>query len=120
MGDRVDLVLVLISFALLFSSAMGQENTSNYWMERADGYYNSNSAELAIRCYDKVLERDLTNVSALYKKGILLSCQYKKNESLAAFNTAINLSPENPHVWNAQGVSLYVNAKRDEAVDDQL
>jgi tetratricopeptide (TPR) repeat protein len=120
MGDKVNLVLVLISFAFLFSSAMGQENASNYWMERADGYYNSNFGELAIRCYDKVLEHDPTNVSALYKKGIMLSGQYKKDESQVAFNTAINLSPENPHVWNAQGVGFYVNAKHDEAIDDQL
>jgi hypothetical protein len=53
--------LFLISFVALFSSAMGQENTSNYWMERGDGFYNTGSSELANKCYDKVLELDSKN-----------------------------------------------------------
>jgi Tfp pilus assembly protein PilF len=57
------LFFFLIPFIVLFSSAVGQENTANYWMERADGYFNRGSAELAIKCYDKVLEHDSMNES---------------------------------------------------------
>jgi tetratricopeptide (TPR) repeat protein len=112
--------LLLISFVALFSSVMGQENTSNYWMERGDGFYNAGSLELANKCYDKVLELDSKNVSAWYKKGVMLSSQFKKAESLNAFDGAINLSPEDSNVWNAKGLGLYISAKLDEAVDDQL
>jgi tetratricopeptide (TPR) repeat protein len=110
----------LIAFAVWFSHSMGQENAANYWMERGDDYFNKVSSELAIKCYDKVLEYDSMNASAWYKKGIMLSGQYRQNESLAAFDTAANLSPEDSHVWNAKGLGFYVSAKLNEAVDDQL
>jgi tetratricopeptide (TPR) repeat protein len=112
--------IILMSFALLLSSAIGQENGSNYWMERGDRYFNIISPELAIKCYDKVLEHDSMNVSALYKKGIMLSSQYKRNESRDAFNTATNLSPNNSDVWTAKGLGSYISSKLDEAVEDQL
>ena len=105
---------------IMFSFALGQENTANYWMERGDSFYNPDFSEPAIRCYDKVLELDSKNASAWYKKGVMLSSQYKQNESLAAFNIAINLSPEDSNVWNAKGLGLYISAKLDEAVDDLL
>jgi Tfp pilus assembly protein PilF len=117
---RLIYAIILIAFTALFSSAMGQENAANYWMERGDSYFNKISPELAIKCYDKVLEHDSKNASAWYKKGIMFSSQYKQNESQAAFNIAANLSPENSHVLNAKGLGLYVSAKLDEAVEDQL
>jgi tetratricopeptide (TPR) repeat protein len=90
--------------------------TINHWKKaNFTGFLDS-----AIKCYDKVLEHDSKNASAWYKKGIMLSSQYKQNESQAAFNIAANLSPENSHVLNAQGLGLYVSAKLDEAVEDQL
>ena len=99
---------------------MGQEDTADYWMERGDGFYNTLFAESAIKCYDQVLKLDPKNASAWYKKGVMLSSQYKQNESLAAFNIAINLSPEDPKVWISKGLGIYINEKLDEAVDDQL
>jgi len=99
---------------------MGQENTADYWMERGDGFYNNDFAEPAIRCYDKVIELDPKNSTAWYKKGVMLSSQYKQYESLAAFNIAINLSPEDSNAWNAKGLGLYIGAKHNQTVDDQL
>jgi hypothetical protein len=32
---RLIYAIILIAFTALFSSAMGQENAANYWMERA-------------------------------------------------------------------------------------
>ena len=117
---RLKLLFFLFTLAALFSSALAQENTADYWMKRADGFFNTGSSMLAIKSYEKVLEHDPMNASALYKKGIMLSCQYAHNESIAAFNAAINLSPDDPHVWNAKGIALYVDAKLNEAIDDQL
>lgn len=112
--------ILLIILASSLSFAMGQENEANYWMERGDGYFNQISPELAIKCYDRVLEHDPTNVSAWYKKGIMLSGQFKQNESRDAFNIAINLSPNNSHVWTARGLGSYICSKLNEEAEDQL
>jgi len=103
----------------MFSFAVGQENTANYWMERGD-YFSSDFSEAAIRCYDKVIELDPKNATAWYNKGVILSSQFKQNESLAAFNIAINLSPEDSNAWNAKGLGLYVGARLNQIVDDLL
>jgi hypothetical protein len=76
---------------MMLSSAIGQEDIGNYWMERADGFFGPNFAEAAVRCYDKVIEHNSTNLSAWYKKGIMLAGQFKQNVPLEAFDFAVNL-----------------------------
>lgn len=113
-------LLYLIAYTMMLSSAIGQEDIGDYWMERADGFFGPNFAEAAVRCYDKVIEHDSTNLSAWYKKGIMLASQFKQNKSLEAFDFAVNLEPNNSKVWNAKGIGHYLIARLDRYIEDQL
>jgi len=87
--------------------ALGQEQTTDYWLQKGNEYYIKQSYELAEKCYDKVIELDSKNVSAWSMKGLTLAQLNKYNESNKAFDVALDIAPKNADVWIKNGLALY-------------
>jgi tetratricopeptide (TPR) repeat protein len=60
---------ILTILIILCSTALGQENTAEYWFQKGKGFYNNASYELAVRCYDKGLEINSSNGTILNNEG---------------------------------------------------
>lgn len=110
-------LIVLVAFCL---TAIGQEQTTSYWLNKGDEFYGKGSFDVADICYNKVLELDPKNISALYRKGAVLSYLHRFNESSIVFNKALTQAPENPHIWIAKGLALYVNAEFNDSLENQI
>ncbi len=107
---------ILIILIVLCSTALGQENTAEYWFQKGNGFYNNASYELAVRCYDKGLEIDPSNGTILLDEGRALLNLSRYDEALKVFERATNLDPYDEASWNNKGVALVGQGKQDEAI----
>ena len=106
-------VLVLIALASLCIPALaeedvGVENTTDYWLNIAYGLSANGSYEEAIQAYDKVLEIDPSNYTALINKGHAL--QYRAldsyNRALEITNEILEENPDDALAWQGKGAAL--------------
>jgi len=82
-------------------------NTGNF------GYYN----EAALKCVDKVLEKDVKNFEALTFKATILISQHRFVEGLAIANTAQQLYPYNAYVYGLLVDGYVETGKYKDALD---
>lgn len=85
------LIFCLISLAILCISAMAQENTTEYWMNRAENLTHNGSIDEAISAYDEALKIEPENTTILIHKASDLNIVGKANESLEIYQKALGL-----------------------------
>jgi len=89
------LALALLALAIICITAEAQENTTEYWIDRADEYMNNGSIEGAVSAYDEALKIDPDNTTILIQKALELSVLGRVNESSETFERALSLLDEN-------------------------
>jgi tetratricopeptide (TPR) repeat protein len=85
------LIFCLASLAFLCISAVAQENTTEYWMDRAEDLTHNGSIDEAIAAYDEALKIEPENTTILIRKASDLNIMGKANESLEIYQKALGL-----------------------------
>ena len=88
------LALVLLALAALCSYAAAQENTTDYWTERAEELANNSSFEEAISALDEALKVDPENETVLIRKASYLCVTGRMNESAETYERALAILEE--------------------------
>ena len=86
--------LGLLALAVLCVSAAAQENTTDYWMDRANVLIHKDLEEEAVFAYDEVLKLDPKNETALLRKASTLYTLGKETEGQRAYERALLLIEE--------------------------
>ena len=121
-----ELILCLISLAILCTSAAAEENTTEYWMNTALAFSHNGSNVEAISAYDEVLKIDPGNVSAWRRKALEFQVLGKENESTQAYERALGLmdedlkrNPEDAKTWYLKSLTLEDLGKPQESLKSQ-
>jgi tetratricopeptide (TPR) repeat protein len=113
---RFRTILVLISLVFLCMSAIGQENTADYWLQNGNEYFLNSSYELAERCYSKAIEINPEDAEAWNGKGMALCSQDKHEEAIMAYDRAIEINPLDAMSWNNKGIALGFIRRYDDGI----
>ena len=84
------MIFCLASLAILGLQAAAQEDTVDYWMERAGESVNNGSFDQAISAIDQALKIDPENASLLTSEADLLNVEEKANASLETYEKALS------------------------------
>ena len=122
-------VITLLAIAVLCASAMAQENTSSYWLnkgnesrERAINETQNQTAknfllQEALNAYDKAIEIDPNVASAWFNKGeIFADFLGRFDEALVCINKSIEINPQFADAWYLKGKGLTVFGNYGEAL----
>ncbi len=100
-----------------------QEETVDYWMNKAQELFLNGSVEEAITASDEALQIEPENATIWQTKGSLLALIGKKDEALIAhqnaldiFNQSIVENPEDAEVWLLKAETLRLMNRLEEAV----
>jgi len=100
-----------------------QEETVDYWLNKAQELYQNGSIEEAISAYDVALKIDPENATIWQTKGLLLALIGKDDDALMAhqnaldlFNKTIEKNPEDAEAWFFKAGTLRLMDRLDEAV----
>jgi tetratricopeptide (TPR) repeat protein len=85
------LIFCLASLTILCISAMAQENTTDYWMNKAENLTHNGSLDEAIAAYNEALKIEPENTTILIRKALYLNDMGKANESLKIYQKALGL-----------------------------
>ena len=114
--------LGLLALAALCVSAAAQENTTDYWMDRANVLIHKDLEEEAVFAYDEVLKLDPKNETALLRKASTLYTLGKEDEGQRAYERALLLMEEdlkntsqNAKAWQNKAIALSGLGRKDEA-----
>lgn len=119
-GRRVGLYILLAAFALLYISAMAQEDDPYYWIK--EGYKQKWSGSFeesnksfgrALEIYDEKIEADPTDIKAWENKSSVLLSMGRNEDAISVLNSAIEKNPDNPKAWNSKGFTLITIASTD-------
>ena len=124
---KARLAIAMLAIAILCVSVMAQEMTAEDWYKKgqsliADGSgYNIDDA---LAAFDNVIQIDPQNIDAWLGKAQSLVYLNKKNESLEAFSSVLNLTngaieenPEDAKAWQSKGIALASLGREAEATD---
>jgi tetratricopeptide (TPR) repeat protein len=109
MKTSVRSAIALIALAALCSSGtLAQEKTAGDWLNIAYGLSANGSYEEAIAAYDKVLEIDPDNYTALINKGHDLKFWAfdSYNRALEITNEILEANPDDALAWQGKGAAL--------------
>ncbi len=94
LGTGTSLAIVFAALAMLCAPAGAQEETVDFWMNRAQELYHNGSIEEAISAYDEALNIDPENETILIRKAFELMVVGKVNESAETYEKALVLLDE--------------------------
>lgn len=105
-GAKIAFALLAVLVMCIFAAA--QENTADYWLEKAYELSANGSHEEALQAYDKVLEKDPSNYTALINKGHdLKSWAFENyNKALEITNQILEKNPQDALAWQGKGAAL--------------
>jgi tetratricopeptide (TPR) repeat protein len=110
---KVGFAIALLAMAMLFSCALAQENTAEYWLNEGRELFANGSYEEAVKAYNRAIELEPKNatlyiakVPSLNMLAIITNNQSKRNESLEAIDTALQMDPKDPRAWELKGSVL--------------
>ena len=118
LGAKFSLAMTVL--VVLCASALAQEDTADYWINKGDKLYTAGSYKEAIEAYDNAIQIDPSNAQAWLGKGYVLdnlafTDQDISNSnnlaktlelSIQAFDRALELDPKNAYAWHGKGVTL--------------
>ncbi|MFZ2536175.1 tetratricopeptide repeat protein, partial [Methanothrix sp.] len=117
----------LLALAALCTCALAQENTSGYWIERAEELSQNSSFEEAAIAYEKALQIEPENATIWHSLGFELMTIGKENESIRALEKALSLfneslakNPQDADAWNQKGLVLMSLGRPDECRQARL
>jgi len=117
------LIFCLISLVIFCISALAQENTTEYWMDRAEESMNNGSIEGAILAYDEALKIEPENTTILFRKASDLSILGRVNESYEVYERALVLledslkkDPDDADSWFRLGGVLRSLNRQNESI----
>ncbi len=102
------LALSLLAIAMICVSATAQDDSADYWLEKAYELSANGSHEEAIHAYDRVLEMDPENYTALINKGHGLKSWASENynKALEVTNQILEKNPNDALAWQGKGAVL--------------
>lgn len=105
---RIKLALSLLAIAVMCVSATAQEDTADYWLKKAYDLSANGSHEEALQAYDRVLEIDPGNYTALINKGHDLKfwAFENYNKALKITNQILEKNPQDALAWQGKGAAL--------------
>jgi len=87
------------------------------WLKKASSLYKLGKYEETMGCLEECLKIEPKNVSALIKKGEILSNKFKKHtEALKYLDDALKLDPKNVLGWHNKGNIFYELEKYPDAI----
>lgn len=115
-------VLALLVLTTLCTCALAQENTTDYWMNKAEELTHNGSIEEAISAYDEALKIEPENTTILTRKASDLNVVGKANESLEIYQKALALldvelkkDPNDAEAWQKQAGVLRTMNRQEES-----
>jgi len=103
------LISCLASMTILCTYTVAQENTTDYWMDRAESLTHNGSIDEAISAYDEALKIEPENTTILICKASDLNVEGRANESqdtylkaLGILDQELNDNPGNAEAWQAK------------------
>jgi tetratricopeptide (TPR) repeat protein len=116
--------IVFAAFAILCACVTAQEDTSGYWMNRAQELMDNESYEEALRAYDSAIELDPEDARVWMGKGDTQSRMGDYNESQKTYENALDLinesletNPLDAEGWFVKGELLDRLYRYDEALE---
>lgn len=119
---RFKLLFCFVSLTILCISAVAQENTTDYWMDKAEEYAYNSSFEEVLSALDEVLKIDSGNETALILKASYLGIVGKTNESSETYEKALALleddlkDPNNAEAWQKKAEILRSLKRQNESI----
>jgi len=118
------LAIVFAAFAMLCACVTAQEDTSGYWMNKAQELMDNESYEEALRAYDSAIELDPEDARIWMGKGDTQSRMGDYNESQKTYENALDLinesleaNPLDAEGWFVKGELLDRLYRYDEALE---
>jgi tetratricopeptide (TPR) repeat protein len=113
-------VIVLLVFILLCISAVEEEYTADYWIQKGDEFFNKGSYDIAIDCYNRAIELDPQYADAWSNHGYVLYDKFRRIRNLdkydEALDLAIKINPIDDYFWREKSFILRSIGKYDEAI----
>ena len=110
---KAGFVIVLMALAMLCVSAVAQENTTDYWVTKANDLRLNGSTDEAISAYDRALQIDPANDTVWTYKALELAFSGRDEESLRASEKALaildeklKMNPQDAWTWMKKGRAL--------------
>jgi len=103
-----NLALALLAIAIVCVSATAQEDTADYRLKKAYDLSANGSHEEALQAYDRVLQADPGNYTALINKGHDLKfwAFENYNKALEITNQILEKNPQDALAWQGKGAAL--------------
>lgn len=124
LGAAARLAIVFAVFAILCACVTAQEDTSGYWVNRAQELMGNESYEEALRAYDSAIELDPEDARGWMGRGDTQMRMGDYDESLATYEKALNLinesleaNPLDAEGWFVKGELLDRLYRYDEALE---
>lgn len=90
---------------------------SKIWLETAEIYNQAGMHEAAVACYDRALDINPNDDTALFRKGFTLFLLDKNPEALECYNKALAINPRNIDALENKGAQLLKLNKEQEAME---
>lgn len=121
---RQRIIFCLASLAILCSiTALAQENTTDYWMDRSGESIDNGSIDGAILAYDEALNIEPENTTILIRKASDLNVVGRANESLETYQKALGIldhelkeNQSNAEAWQAKAGILRSLNRQNESI----
>jgi tetratricopeptide (TPR) repeat protein len=119
-SGRASLFWMAIAFCFvavlpICTPAASEPFTSSYWLQKGDGFLAYDSYDLAVKCYDEVIELDPDNFLAWNNKGMSLYKMGLFEASNDAFAKALDINLASSTAWNNKGKALFDLGRYDES-----
>ncbi len=114
--------LTMIALVILCTSAMAQENITDFGMMKSDATFNVAFGE-SFQADDDALQNDPGNYSLWINRALNLTYLGRLNESMESYQKALDLideilkkDPKNIDAWKMQGTALAYLGQYDDAI----
>ncbi|MFA6373859.1 MAG: tetratricopeptide repeat protein [Methanothrix sp.] len=123
-GSWSIVAFVLLAMTTLLICALAQENTTDYWIDRADESMNNGSIEGAVSAYNEALKIDPENTTILIQEAFELSVLGRVNESSEKYESALYIldeklknDPNDSETWQWKATILERLNRQNESIE---
>jgi len=114
---KAGLVIVLLAMAIFCISALAQENTSAYWVQKGNELVDSGSYEEALAMYNRAIQIDPENIDTWDRKALVLYIleQQAYRNVLSLSEKMLKKNPKDVRAWHARAAAQSSLGEEDEA-----